>query len=180
MAMPVLVTVLISATVNAWFYVSLTLADIVYIFPYALATTLYAAGSAQPTTLARKARLTLGLAVICCMLANCFLLFGSRQLLGLFGQSYAEQGTWCLRILGLGAFPFIIKEHYIAIYRIQDRITHALFPLMAAALLELGAAALGARLGGVSGLSLGWVTAECVEAVFMFRLVYKTARFQGT
>jgi O-antigen/teichoic acid export membrane protein len=126
--------------------------------------------------LAGKARLTLGLAVGTCVLANCVLLFGSRQLLGLFGQSYAEQAAWSLRILGLGVFPIIIKEHYLAIYRIRDRITDALLPIMIGAFLELGAAALGAHLGGISGLSLGWVTALCVEAVFMFRVVYKTIR----
>src|SRR5256714_12372440 len=42
MAMPLLVTVLISETTNAWFYISFTLADIAYIAPYALVTTLYA------------------------------------------------------------------------------------------------------------------------------------------
>jgi hypothetical protein len=73
-----------------------------------------------------------------------------------------------------------MKAHYMAICRIQDRITRVLFPLTVAAFLELGAAALGARLGGISGLSLGWIIAECIEAVFMVRLVYKTACFQRT
>jgi len=175
-AMPVLVTVLVSATMNAWFYVSFTLADIVYIVPYALVTTLYAVSSAQPSVLAHKARLTIGLAVITCVLANCVLLFGSKQLLGLFGQSYVEEGVWCLRILGLGALPFIIKEHYLAICRIQDRIANALLPLTVAALLELAAAGLGAHLAGLPGLSFGWITVECVETIFMFRIVYKTVR----
>ncbi len=179
MAMPVLVTVLISETSNAWFYISFTLADMAYIAPYALVTTLYAVGSAQPSALAHKARLTIGLAVITSVLTNCVLLFGSRQLLGLFGQSYAEGGVWCLRILGLGALPFIIKEHYIAFCRIQDRITSILLPLTAAALLELAAAALGAHFAGLPGLSLGWITVECVEAMLMFWTVYKTIRNIG-
>ena len=175
LALPVLVTVLISATMNAWFYASFLLTDIVYFIPYALVTALYAVSSTQPGALARKVRLTMGLAVISCMLANCILQFDSEQLLGIFGQSYAEQSIWSLRILGLGSFPFIIKLHYIAVCRIQDRITDALLPIMTGALLEVGAAALGARLGGISGLSLGWIIAVCVEAMFMFRLVYQTA-----
>ncbi len=174
-ALPVLVTVLLSATMNAWFYVSFLLTDIVYFIPYALVMALYAVSSTQPGALARKARLTLGLAVVSCVLANCVLLFDSEQLLGIFGQSYAEQSIWSLRFLGLGSFPFIIKFHYVAIRRIQDRITDALLPIMTGALLEVGAAALGARLGGISGLSLGWITAVCVEAMFMFRMVYQTA-----
>jgi len=40
-------------------------------------------------------------------------------------------------------------------------------------LLELGAAALGAHLGGLTGLSVGWVAAIYIESMFMFRTVYK-------
>jgi O-antigen/teichoic acid export membrane protein len=172
----VLVTVLISATMNAWFYVAFLLADIVYVVPQALVTALYAVSSAQPEVLARKARLTLSLAVIACIAANCVLFFGSRLLLGLFGPGYVEQGVWSLRILGLAAFPFFIKDHYISICRIQDRIAQALLPLTTGVLLELAASALGARLGGITGLSLGWLIALCIEALFMSRRVYKTIR----
>ena len=176
LALPVLVTVLISATMNAWFYVAFLLADVVYVIPQALVTALYAVSSARPNVLARKARLTLVLAVVTTVFANGILLFGSRQLLTLFGPGYAEQGVWSLRILGLGAIPFLIKDHYVAICRIQDRIARALLPLAGSAFLELGIAALGARLGGISGLSLGWVIAVCIEALLMSGTVYKTIR----
>lgn len=175
-ALPVLVTVLISATMNAWFYVAFLVADVVYVVPQALVMSLYAVSSAQPHVLARKARFAMSLAVITCVLANSVLLLCSRQLLGLFGPGYAEQGVWSLRFLALGALPFLIKDLYIAICRIQDRIAKALLPLAGGALLELGLAALGARLGGISGLSLGWLIAVCIEAVLMSRRVYKTVR----
>ena len=176
MALPVLVTVLISTTMNAWFYIAFLLADIVYVIPQALVTALYAVSSAQPEVLARKARLTLSLALITCLLANCVIFFGSKLLLGLFGPGYVVQGVWCMRILGLAAIPFFIKDHYISICRIQDRIAQALLPLTAGALLELAASTLGARLGGITGLSLGWLLAVCIEALFMSRRVYKTIR----
>jgi O-antigen/teichoic acid export membrane protein len=176
LALPLLVTVLISAKMNAWFYIAFLLADVVYVIPQALVTALYAVSSAQPYVLARKARLTLGLALITTVFANGILLFGARQLLGLFGPGYAEQGIWSLRILGLGAIPFLIKDHYIAICRVKDRIAKALLPLASGALLELGLSALGARLGGVSGLSLCWLIAVCIEALLMSGTVYKTIR----
>jgi hypothetical protein len=39
-------------------------------------------------------------------------------------------------------------------------------------MLELVGAALGAHLGGILGLSLGWLIAVCIEAAFMFLPVY--------
>ena len=41
------------------------------------------------------------------------LLVGTRQVLDLFGHSYAEQAAWSLRILSLESFPFIIKNHFV-------------------------------------------------------------------
>lgn len=174
--LPVLVTVLLSATTNAWFYVSWSLASVANIVTVILTTILYAVSSARPTELAHKIRLTLSLALVATVLATCVLLLGTRQLLGLFGHSYAEQAAWSLRILALESFPFIIKSHYIAVSRIQGRVAHATLLTIASGTLELGGAALGARLGGLSGLSLGWLAAVWIEAVIMFRTVYRAAQ----
>lgn len=175
--LPILVTVLLSATINAWFYVSLMLANFVYLLSLALTTVLYAANSDEPDTFVRQARLTLGLSIGISVLANAVLLFGTKQVLSLFGQGYVEQAAWSLRILALGAFPLIIKNHYIAVRRIQGRLASTLLPVIACALLELGAATLGARLGDLTGLSLAWIIALCVEAVYMFGPVYHAVRF---
>ncbi len=178
--LPILVTILLSATANAWFYVSLRIASIALVVPVALTTVLYAASSAQPATLARKMRLTLSLAFAVSVLANVVLLLGTKQLLGLFGQSYAEQAAWSLRILGLGTFPVIIRNHYVAVYRIQGRIAHALPSMIVSGLLELGGAAIGTRLGGLTGLSLGWLAPQCIVAIFMCPTIYKAVRIEDT
>lgn len=178
--LPVLITVILSAKVNAWFYISSTIAAFVSFIPLALATVLYATSSAQPATLAQKARLTLSLALVACMLANFVLLLCARQLLGLFGQAYADQASWSLRILGLGAFPLIIKTHYITIKRIQGRLAQAILLIAVGGFLEVGAPALGAHFDNLLGLSLGLIIALCVEAAFMARAVYKAIQFIDT
>ncbi|MFL5627061.1 MAG: lipopolysaccharide biosynthesis protein [Ktedonobacteraceae bacterium] len=177
LVLPVLVTISLSTRVNAWFYVSWNLSSVANAISAALATTLFAVSSAQPSALARKLRLTLGLALVACVLVNCVLLLGPKQVLGLFGHSYSEQAAWSLRILSLESFPFIIKNHYIALARIRGRIVRTLLLIIATGLLELGGSAVGARLGGLNGLSLGWTAAVCVEAVLMSRAVYNAARF---
>lgn len=174
--LPVLVTVMLSATTNAWFFVSWSIASFANIASSALTTALYAASSTQTTTVARKIRLTLSLALAATVLTNCVLLFGTKQVLGIFGHSYAVQALWSLRILGLESFPFIIKNHYVAVRRIQGRVARATLPTIAGSVLELGSSTVGAYLGGLSGLSLGWLLAVCIEAICMSRTVYKAAR----
>ena len=173
LALPVLVTVVLSAKMNAWFYVSWMIVSFVFIVPGALTTVLHAMNSAQPSTLARKARVTIGLAVVTGLLANLVLQSATKQVLGLFGSAYADQAAWCLRILVLAAFPLIIKNHYISICRIQDRIPAAMLSMLPGGVLELVSAGLGAHYSGLSGLSIGWVLAICVESLFMARTVYR-------
>jgi len=175
-ALPILVTVLLSAKMNAWFYVSWMIASFIFMVPTALTMVLHAMNSAQQSSLRYKARVTIGVALVISLLAICLLLVASKQVLGLFGSSYAEQATWCLRILALATFPLIIKNHYISICRIQDRIVNAMLGMLPGGVLELVAAALGAHLGGLFGLSLGWVIALVAEAIFMFHTVYKAIR----
>lgn len=170
--LPVLVTIMLSARVNAWFYVSFTLANFVSVVLYALTAVLYAMNAAEPVRLARQIQMTLSLSLAVSFLANCLLFFGAREILSLFGPAYAEQATWSLRILGLGAFPVIIKDHYIAVSRIHNRMAYAIKPIATGALLELGGPVLGAHLGNLPGLSLGWVLAQTIEAIYMSATVY--------
>ncbi len=173
LALPVLVTILLSARMNAWFYVSWMIVSFVFVVPNALTIVLHAMNSAQQAALQHKARVTIGIALAIALLANCFLQLATKQILGLFGSSYATQAAWCLRVLALAAFPMIIKSHYISICRIQDRIVQAMLGMLPGGVLEIAAAIAGAHLAGLSGLSLGWVCALTIEAIFMFRTVYK-------
>jgi hypothetical protein len=111
------------------------------------------------------------------VLANCVLLFGGRQILELFGHSYSQQATWSLYILSIESFPFVIKNHYIALSRIRGLVSSTILITIVTGCLELGGAAVGARLGGLQGLCLGWFTAMCIEAVCMSRAVYKAILF---
>ncbi len=180
LVLPILVTIMLSVKANAWFYVAWTITSFVSVGTRALTTVLYAISSAERNTLPHKARLVLGFAFITCLLANCVLQLGSSQILELFGHTYAEEASWCLRILSLAAFPFIIKSLYIAICRVENRLVSAMLFLTVCGLFELVFVTTGAHLAGLIGLSLGWLIAVCIEAIFMFSTVYKVIRFTGT
>ncbi len=171
--LPVLVATLLSSTMNAWFYVAWMIASVVFLLPNVLTIVLHAMNSAQQSTLPRKARVTMSLGLLACIVANCLLQFAASQILGIFGKVYAEQAAFTLRILLLAAFPLIIKYHYISICRIYDRIAQAMWGMLPGGLIELGAAIVGAHFGKLLGLCLGWVIAIYIESAFMFPLVFK-------
>lgn len=180
MALPLVAATLLSTSITAYFYTAWMLVGFVVVVPLALATSLYAIGARAPAELAHKLRLTLLIALIAGILANGALLIGAHQILGVFGHAYAEQAGESLRILGLGVFPLIIKDHYVAIVRVYNRVARAAALVALGSLLELVLAALGAAHGGLAGLSLGWLAAVCIEAVCMIRTVYATIALTGT
>jgi O-antigen/teichoic acid export membrane protein len=171
--------VLLSATTNAHFYLSWLLLNFVFLGPLALATMLYTATAANHAILPTKLRFTMGLSVVIGLAANIVLLFGAELVLGLFGPDYAREAAGSLRILALGVFPIIVKDHYVSICRALGRVKEAVVRVTIGSTLELGLAAVGGLLGGLDGLSLGWVLGVVVEAIYMGGSVLATARHEA-
>lgn len=173
--LPILVTVLLSATENAYFYVSFMLANFVFSLTYSLTQVLHAVSSAQPSILAQKIRFTFSLSFLASLGANLVLQVGAGLLLEAFSHAYADQAAWCLRILALAVFPIIVKSHYLAICRVYDRTRFLILPVTIGSMMELGLAAAGAEMRGLLGLSFGWFVALLLESLYMAPTVYKAA-----
>ena len=177
MTLPVLVTALLSASTNAHFYVAWMIANLVYVGPAALTTVLYAVGASNHNVLAQKIRLTLKLAAVIGVIANLGLLVAGNLLLSLFGSSYAAEAEWSLRVLGLAVFAITIKDHFVAICRIRGRVGWAALPVAAGGGLEVACAAIGALIGGLPGLTGGWLLAMVFEAIWMAPAIYRAVRY---
>lgn len=178
--LPLMVTALLSAKINAWFYVSWMMANFVYLIPIALTTVLHAMTSADLSAVAQKARMTIVLSFVGCVLANIVLQLWTSPVLSVFGRAYATQATGCLHILLLAVFPLILKNHYISICRIQDRIMLAMVSMVPGGILELSLAAIGAHFVGLNGFVSGWVLALTIEAVCMVPTLYTTLWLKPT
>lgn len=167
--MPMLVTQLLSARVNAAFYAAWLMIGVAYLAPASLTTALFAIAARDPALLARRLRFTLGLSlvlsgvtVLCCWVAG-------RFALGLFNPVYADMATDTLVLLALAMPAVALKYHYIALKRIREEMGQALPVLGLGALLELGAATLGgAATHSLSGLAAAWMLAAYAQAIGMW------------
>src|SRR5262245_17987573 len=80
--LPVVVTALLSAALNASFYMAWLSLHLVFAIPYTLTTVLYAVGVADRATFAHKLRLTMSVAVTLGVLSNIVLWFGADGIMG--------------------------------------------------------------------------------------------------
>jgi O-antigen/teichoic acid export membrane protein len=172
--LPVLVTVLVSSEANAAFYVAYMIVTFLYIVPTHLSTVLFAVVAKDPSALKSKIRFTLRITAVLGAAGIIFLLVLASPILSIMGAGYTS-AAWALRLLALGYVPSAVKLHYIAVCRAADRIGHAAIVLGIGAVLELGGAAIGASVGGLNGLTVGFLLAMLVEAAMTGRTVARAA-----
>ncbi|MCU0507504.1 MAG: hypothetical protein MUC34_03725 [Anaerolineae bacterium] len=171
--LPLIVTALLSAEMNAYFYTAWMLNGFVTVVPVALTTVLFAAVSEAPATLPQRLRLTLGASLAYGVAAILVIAVAGRWLLGLFGPNYAEEGATALTILTLTVIPLVITEHFVALARISRRPGRATVPLGISTLLKLVFAAVGAKVAGLMGLSIGILLASTAIALYLLPSVLR-------
>jgi O-antigen/teichoic acid export membrane protein len=180
LAMPLLVTVVLTTADTAYYSTAGMVSTVVYVAPTALATVLYAVGSAEPAVLTQRLRFTLGLAVATTTCCNLMLLVLAAPVLGLLGHAYARHAALPLQIFSLGAIPLTIREHYAAICRLRGRPALGTPLVLLGGLLKVCLAAVGAETNGLVGLSIGIFIAGCAEALAMAPVVFRAAMGTAT
>lgn len=173
LVLPLIVTSLLSASQNASFYIAWTFTIFLSTVTISLATVLYAIGASEPELLAQKMRHTLKLSFGAVLIGSSLLFVGADIILGLFGPTYVEQASWCLRILALGAFPQIIRQHYIAVQRINGRLGSAMPSMLFVTVFRVLSALVGTYFAGLTGLAIGWLVAGCLEALISMPTVLR-------
>ena len=84
--LPVLVTVIVSPTANAAFYIAVMLTTFLFIVPAHLSTVLFAVVAADPGMVARKLRFALRVSFLIGLPGMAALILGAHLALGLFGH----------------------------------------------------------------------------------------------
>ncbi|MDQ2781819.1 MAG: hypothetical protein M3Y26_04695 [Actinomycetota bacterium] len=165
--LPLLVLVLVSSEQNGIFTTALQIAGVVFALPFAITVGLFAAAEGNAEQLLERMRFTIPLSLGLSLLANALILPLAPVLLSFFGSQYADQGANVLRLLALAGLPFVVKDHFVALRRVQGRTSQATVVLLTMTVVEVIAAYGGARLGGTVGLCLGWVAVLFLEAAVL-------------
>ena len=145
----------------------------------ALTTALYAVAARDEASLAPSLRFTLKLAFSLAAAASLGLLLGAHLVLRIFGEEYAANADTLLRIFGLELLLMVIKDHYVAIARVQGTLVQAAVLCAAGSALEIGFAVVGAVYAGLTGLALGFLAALVLEAAVMAPRVLRAAQWLG-
>ncbi len=175
--LPIAVTIVLGAETNASFFAAWMLAMFAFIIPRHLSTVLFAVGTGQPELLAQKLRMTLKLSLIVGVISCTAFFLLAGVAMNFFGAGYAASAEWCLRIMAFGIFPLMLKDHFIAVRRVNQQVEKAVPLMVVGSLFEVIFAIIGMSIGGLNGLAVGWVVALSLEALLMTPVVYQAAAF---
>src|SRR5262249_46383007 len=162
--LPVLVTVIVSPTANAAFYIAVMLTTFLFIVPAHLSTVLFAVAAADPRVVARKLRFALRASFLIGIPGMAVLILGAHLALGLFGKG-STVATVPMWLVPLGSPAAVPKPLYIAVCRAAGQIPRAAAVLTTCSSLEMAAAAAGGFAGGLYGLSLALLGVRYGEAL---------------
>ncbi len=169
-ALPLVVTAVLSTAATAAFYTAWMVVALLAMIPAHLATTLYAVTAGDRSALRAKVRVALLVALALGVPASVLVALHGRLVMSVFGAGYAATAGTALSVLALTYVPTVVRHLYVAVSRAQRRVRRATAVALPLGLLEVAAAALGARHGGLTGLA--W----CLAAVFAAEAVLLAPR----
>jgi O-antigen/teichoic acid export membrane protein len=163
---PMLVTGLLGAEQGGAFYVAYTVLSIGIMLSFHFTTALYAANAADPGGLAAKLRFTLRVCLLGGVAGLPLAIVAARPLLHVFGAQYATRAALPLMVMLVGYFGSVLKNHYVALLRIADKITTAAVYSTVTCVVRLAAMAAGGLAGGLAGVSVAMLVSMTAEGLY--------------
>ncbi|MDP2948657.1 MAG: hypothetical protein Q8P22_03885 [Chloroflexota bacterium] len=178
--LPLIVLNRIGAEANAYFFVALSMAGLVWAIPAGVSTSLLVEGSHDPRRLRQDLIRSVG--IICAFLVLAVLLVWvlGRQLLLVFGRGYSDEGFWVLRIVSLCAFPMAVNYLYIAVRRVEKRMVEPVMLTVGIALATITLAYFLLPGSGIRAPGLALLAAHAGAAVWALPELLRRLRKSGT
>jgi O-antigen/teichoic acid export membrane protein len=177
--LPLVVTSVVSTRATAGFYTAWMIMAFLAMIPGSIATTLFAVASGDAAALRAKVRIGLAIALGMGVPLSLGVAVLARPVMSLFGPGYVETGGVALSILALTYAAGVMRQFYVAISRVHQRVRRASGYAVIVGVAELGAAWAGGRHGGLHGLVTWFAVTVVAEGLFFATTVLRVALGAG-
>ncbi|QYL21189.1 lipopolysaccharide biosynthesis protein [Mycolicibacterium diernhoferi] len=165
--LPIIVVSRLSATDNAYFYITWMLGSVFFIISPAVSAALFVEGAADPSKLPHQARRCL--VIVLALLTAPVLVYvvAGRWILGVFGEDYAQHGYLLLLILAVSAVPDAISNVAVSVLRVTRRVRSALVLNVGVLIGSVVGAWYALPVLGIVGAGLAWTLSQALGAIWV-------------
>jgi len=165
--LPLIVTNLVGARQNAYFYVAFMMTSVLSAIPGAVSQSLFAEGSHFEQDLAVTARRSLKFTLLLLVPAIILLMVTGKWLLLLFGENYSSNALTLLWILSLSILFMGINNIYISVLRIRGRIRELVLIRVFTALAIIIPSIIIAPIMGIMGIGYANIVARFLVSIYV-------------
>jgi O-antigen/teichoic acid export membrane protein len=168
---PVLVTQILGAQMNGYFYQSWNIAYNLQLVSTATMTSLTVESAWDESTMRESRWSILKHTLLLVGLGVAGILVLAPFVLRIFGEDYAAEGTTLLRLLALAAIPQVIVAFALALARIRQRVIEVVAIQAVSCGFVLGLGLILLRTYGLNGIGIAWLVGQTILAFLLaFRL----------
>lgn len=165
--LPVMVVNILGAENNAYFYIAMIMAGLLFAIPAGVASSLFAEGSHFESELKENAIRSLKFTALLLVPATIVLVFTGRWILLIFGESYSVNAMRLLQILAISSLPMVLNHIYSTILRVTNRMRELVIISGSVAIAVLVTSYLIMPITGIIGIGYAWLGAESMLAIYI-------------
>jgi O-antigen/teichoic acid export membrane protein len=163
---PLVIITMLGAEANACFYVAWMIANMLFIVPTAVSTSVFAHAANHAGVNGRAFWRTMRLTMAGLLPIVLGVVLASKLLLQMFGQGYVTAGCTLLMLLVISVFPYTLNTFVIVDYRIRQNVRGVIWVSGCIALLSLTLVVVCGTIYALPGIGIGWVGGQTLGAVF--------------
>lgn len=165
--LPLMVVNLLGGQMNAYFYVTFMIAEILFVIPTAVSQSLFAEGSTKKESVEGYVRDSLKIIYILIIPAIVVVFLLAGKLLLLFGQEYSDNGSELLKVFALSGIFLGVNMIYITILRLEKKVREiiAISGFLALGILGLSYFLLVST-GSIVAVGYSWLVMQGIISVY--------------
>lgn len=172
---PLVVTEVLSAEANAYWYAVWMTAWAVYVVPVSVGTALYAEVCHRPGDLARSAGRAVRTSLAVGTAGAAVIGLAGGHVLSLLGSDYAAAGGTPLRLMLLAVVPLTAVQTWLAVCRARGRFAEAVATGAAVGVVAVASTATAAAHGGLAAMAAAWTGTQAVAGAWSLQRLRRYA-----
>jgi O-antigen/teichoic acid export membrane protein len=167
MILPLIITTLINSEATAHFYMAFTIANLLFIIPSAVTTSLFAEGSAKEE-IKEEIKKSIKFISIFIILGIILILLFGRYFLLLFGKTYSSEGYILLNILALSGIFISINSIFSIILKIKKQMKKLIIINSISAIITVGLSIIFIKFIptlGIKGVGISWLIGQAIVSL---------------